>query len=157
MEQKLNELMTELCKTHQEMDEKLATSIAKVKQEVTSAQERMAQDFSHKLTKSTYQFRKKGNKMQFLLNVGVEESIASAKKQLEKMALTDEAQKASLKKAAEHLDKNNSVLKMRQKHIKVVNRSEYGWNTVHYQSDPLTLDSGMKKSSKELRKMQKGF
>ena len=63
--------MTELCKTRQDM-EKLAASIAEVKQEVISAQERTAQDFSHKLTKSTYQFRKKGNEMQFTFNAGVE-------------------------------------------------------------------------------------
>ena len=58
MEQKLDELMTKLRKTRQDM-EKLAASIAEVKQEVSSAQERTVQDFSHKLTKSTYQFRKR--------------------------------------------------------------------------------------------------
>ena len=59
-------------------------SIAEVKQEVTLAQERKAQDFSHMLTKSTYQFQKKGNEMQYSINMGVKESIVSAKKQLEK-------------------------------------------------------------------------
>ena len=59
-------------------------SIAEVKQEVTLAQERKAQDFSYMLTKSTYQFQKKGNEMQYSINMGVKESIVSAKKQLEK-------------------------------------------------------------------------
>ena len=91
--------------------------------------------------------------MKFSFNVGVEESIASAKKQLEKIALTDEAQKASLKKAAEHLNEGVSALKMRQKHIKVADRSEYGWNTVrHYQSDPLASDS---EDEKELHRAEK--
>ena len=135
------------------MEEKLATSIAEVKQEVSSAQERTAQDCSHKLTKLTYQFRKKGNEMQFLFNTGVGESIASAKKQLEKMVLTDEVKKALLKKAAEHLDDSVSALKMRQKHIKVADHSEYGWNMVrHYQNDPLASDS---EDEKELHRAEK--
>ena len=91
--------------------------------------------------------------MQFSFNAGVEESIASAKKQLEKMAPTDEAQKTSLKKAAEHLDEGVSVLKMRQKHIKVADRSEYGWIMVRrYQSDPLASDS---EDEKELHRAEK--
>ena len=98
MEQKLEELLTELRKTRQEMEEKLSASIAEVKQEVTSAQERTAQDLSHKLNKSTYQLRKKGNEVQFSFNAGVEEAIASARKQLDKMAPNDKAEKASLKK-----------------------------------------------------------
>ena len=59
-------------------------SIAEAKQKVTSGQERKAQDFLHVLTESTYQFQKKGNKMQYSINMGVIESIVSAKKQLEK-------------------------------------------------------------------------
>lgn len=59
----------------------------------------------------------KGNKMQFLFNAGVEELSASAQKQLEKMAPTDAAQKALLKKAMEDLDEGVSELKMRQNHI----------------------------------------
>ena len=38
--------MTELCKTQQDMEEKLASYIAEVKQKVTSAQDKTAQDFS---------------------------------------------------------------------------------------------------------------
>ena len=55
--------------------------------------------------------------MQFLFNAGVEELSASAQKQLEKMAPTDAAQKALLKKAMEDLDEGVSELKMRQNHI----------------------------------------
>ena len=65
--------------------------------------------------------------MQFLFNTGVKESIASAQKQLEKMTPTDAAEKASLKKATGHLDEGVSALKTRQKHIKVADRSDYGW------------------------------
>ena len=65
-----------------------------------------------------------------------------AQKGLDKMAPSDEAEKATLKKVSKRLDEGASALKMHQKHIKVANHSEYGWSTVrHYQSDPLTSDS----------------
>ena len=75
-----------------------------------------------------------------------EESIVSAQKWLEKMASTDEAGKASVKKATKHLVEGASALKMHQKHIWMEDCSKYGWIMVcHYQSKPLALDSEGKK------------
>lgn len=91
--------------------------------------------------------------MQFSFNMCVEESIVSTRRELEKMVPSDAAEKASVKKASEHFDKGASTLKKRQKHIKVADRSEYGWRMVrHYQSDLLASDS---EDEKELHRAEK--
>ena len=54
------------------------------------------------------------------------------------MAPSDSEERATLSRAAELLEEGASALKTRQKHIKVADRSRFGWGTVrHYQSDPL--------------------
>ena len=144
-----DKLMAELQQTRREMDEKITSSMAEVKREVSYAQERTAKDFSQKLNRTTYQFRKKGNEKQYTFNSGVEEAIASAQQELERMASSvDDGGKESLRKAADHLEEGASALKTRQKHIKVADRSDYGWGAVrHYQSDPLADNSDDESSS----------
>ena len=58
--------------------------------------------------------------MQYTFNLGVEDSISSAQRELERVAPTvpDTKGKESLRKAAEYLDEGASALKTRQKHIK---------------------------------------
>ncbi|XP_065904717.1 integrase/recombinase xerD homolog isoform X3 [Dysidea avara] len=100
-----DKLMAELQQTCREMDEKITSSMAEVKREVSYAQERTAKDFSQKLNRTTYQFRKKGNEKQYTFNSGVEEAIASAQQELERMASSvDDGGKESLRKAADHLE-----------------------------------------------------
>ena len=57
-----------------------------------------------------------GNEMQFGFNTGLEDSVASAWKQLEKMAPIDKAENASLKKVTKNLNKGATLLKMCQRH-----------------------------------------
>ena len=100
----------------------------------------------------TYQFHKKGNKRQYTFNSGVEESITitSAQQELERMASSvDDGGKESLKKAMDHLEEGASVLKMRQKHIKIADCSDYEWGqfaTIRATHWPITVM--MKNSSK---------
>lgn len=151
MEQKLEELLTKLCRTRHKMEVKLSASIAKLKREVTS------EDSTRSFTKAdqvNLPVPEEGEWDAVLINVGVEEYIVLAQKGLDKMAPSDEAEKATLKKVSKHLDEGASALKMHQKHIKVANHSEYGWSMVrHYQSDPLTSDSEDKGSPTEPRRM----
>jgi len=86
--------------------------------------------------------------MQYKFNVEVEESIASAKKELEKMAPSDRGKKASLSRAEEYLEEGAST---RQKHIKVADCSRFGWGVIrHYQNDPLADDEKhLRRSEKE--------
>jgi len=84
--------MEKFTHSQQDMDVKLTSAIAEVKQEVASAQrvqEKTAQELTLKIAGLSYQFRKKGNEMQFKFNMEVVELIASVKKELERMAPLD--------------------------------------------------------------------
>jgi len=156
VEEKIDHLMEKLSQSQQDMDAKLTSAMSEFKREVASvqlAQERTAQELSRKIAGPSYQFRKKGNEMQFKFNVEVEESIASAKKELEKMAPSDPGEKASLSRAAEYLDEGASALRIRQKHIRVADRSRFGWGVIrHYQNDPLADNED---DEKQLRRSEK--
>jgi len=69
------------------------------------------------------QFPKKGNEMQYNFNMGVEDSIASARRELTRMTLTDPQERESVKRVSDYLDEGASALKIRQKHSKVADRS----------------------------------
>ena len=62
-EDKFEKLMAELQATRREMDVKLTSSIAEVKREMSSAQERTAKDIQRKLNRPSYRFRSKGMEM----------------------------------------------------------------------------------------------
>ena len=104
---------------------------------------------------SSYQFKKKSNEIQFHFNSEVEEAITSAKKELEKVNTSDGAigTREVIKKAETHLDRDLKALDKRQKHICVVNHSEFGWATVEfYESLPLATDAD---DEKRLEKAEK--
>ena len=71
-------LMDEIKKSRTEVEEPLTSSIVDLKREVNSVQERTSQE----IIKSSYQFKKKSNEIQFQFNAGIEESICTAKKEL---------------------------------------------------------------------------
>ena len=87
-----------------------------------------------KLNRSSYEFRKKAMKMQYAFNLGVKESISSAQREQTRVAqAVDLEWKESLKKAADYLEEGVSTSKMLQKHIKVADCLDYGWEAVcHY-------------------------
>ena len=133
--------------------DKIKQSRDEVKErEVSAVHERTTRELAQKITKSSYQFKKKAHEIQFNFNSEIEESIVSAKKELEKIEATGE-QEEPVKKAAILLDEGLKALERRQKHIKVAERSEFGWATVeHYDSHPLAADSD---DEKRLEKAEK--
>ena len=97
--------------------------------------------------------------MQYTFNLGMEESILSAQRELERLApAVDSEGKESSKKAADYLEEGVSTLKTHQKHIKVADCSDYGWGVV-YQANPLADDSDNEKqlcrADKKQRKTMK--
>ena len=82
--------------------------------------------------------------------------MCSAKEELGKLKPTVPEEKATLKRTEEKLQEGTKALTERQKHIKVADRSEFGWATVKYRDDPLASDSDDEKSlnraEKEARK-----
>ena len=127
--------------------------VKELKREVNTVHERTTRELAQKITKSSYQFKKKAHKIQFNLNSEIEESIGAAKKELAKVKATDEQDKEAIKKAEILLDEGLKSLEKRQKHIKVADRSEFSWATVeHYESHPLAADSD---DEKRLEKAEK--
>lgn len=68
-----------------------------LKREVSAAHEWTIRELAQKITKSSYQFKKKAHKIQFTFNSGVEESINTTKKELSKIATTYEQDKEAVK------------------------------------------------------------
>ena len=146
-------LMDEIKKSRTEVEERLTSSIADLKREVNSVQERTSQELALKINKSGYQFKKKSNEIQFHFNAGIEESIYAAKKELTRASPVDLREKEAVQKAGALLDEGLKALETRQKHIKVADRSDFGWSTVeHYESHPLAEDSD---DEKKLEKAEK--
>ena len=54
MDGKFDELMREICQFRHEVEEKLSTSIAKLKCKVNSAQQKTSQDLAKKIGNSSY-------------------------------------------------------------------------------------------------------
>ena len=89
-------LMDELKQSREEMKD--------LKREVSAVHERTTRELAQKITKSSYQFKKKAHEIQFTFNSGIEESIDTAKKELSKIASNDEQDKEAVKKAEMLLD-----------------------------------------------------
>ena len=89
--------------SQREVEQKLAASLADLKREVAEARHSTSQEVVSRLNKSSYQFRKKGNEVQFL-NSSVEESIDAAKKELMKIRPATSEDKEAARKAVLHLD-----------------------------------------------------
>ena len=127
--------------------------IADLKREVQTVQERTSTEVAQKIGKSSYQFKRKGNEIQFGFNSGIEESLSSAQRELKKIEGVGDVQKESLKRVDSFLEEGIKSLEKRQKHIKVADRSDYGWATVeHYDSHPLADNSD---DEKRLEKAEK--
>ena len=79
--------------------------------------------------------------------------MSAAKNELSKIARTDDQDKEAIKKAKMLLDEGLKSLEKCQKHIKVADRSEFGWAMVkHYDSHPLAADSDDKKRLEKAEK-----
>ena len=78
-DERYKQLLDAINDSKRDVQNKLASSLEELKRDVNAVQEKASQDLASKINKSTYQFRKKGNEVQFSLNLSVEESISAAK------------------------------------------------------------------------------
>ena len=138
LEEKVDLLMQEIRQSRREVEQNFAASIAEVKREVNAAQERTSQEVARKIGNTSYQFRKKRHEHQYKFNCGVEEAISCACTESAKVNSSAPEEKEALTKAASSLEEGMKQLATRQKHIKIVDRFNFGWGTIaHYQEDPL--------------------
>ena len=149
--------MTKICQSRSDVEQKLASTVADLKHEVASAQERTSNDISKKMASSTYQFKKKSHEHQFHFNAELQGAFASVKTELDRLDPATPQDQSTILRARNQLDEGLKALATRQKFIKIADRSEFGWATVkYYQSDPLASDSEDEKdlgrAEKEARK-----
>ena len=140
MEEKLDSFMAEVRQFKAQIEDKFTSSVSEIKNEMTAAQEKTSQQLSKKIGSSTYQFRRKGNEHQYNFNCGLEDAIDTAKSALTKASAktADPSAKEAIRKAELSLDEGTKALAIRQKHIKIADRSDLSWGTVkHYMADPL--------------------
>ena len=164
-EEQYRALMDAISISKKEVEGKLTETLEKLRREVTEVQERTSKELATKLNKSSYQFRRKGNEVQFHFNATLNDSLGSAKKELEQLMPSSDGQKNALKRAVSHLDEGMKAIAKRQKHIKVADRSDYGWATVQaYDTDNLAsglddekrLEKAEKEAERQAAKKRKG-
>lgn len=96
-------------------------------------------------------FKYKGNEDQFYFNEKIVDKIDEAGAKLEKAATDPLVSTAAglsdtLEKAKEAVREGKTLMLQRQKHIKLVDRSDHGWKVVQeYEADDLANDSGDEK------------
>ena len=141
-DEKLQELMDTIQASKRDLQKDFTDQISKLKSEVTAGQESSSQEVVKKLNKRTFQFKRKGNEAQYTFNTTVEEYIDAATKELGRLNPTAEHDKAIVKKTGELLKEGMKAIELRQKHIKIADRSELGWAVVAaYEDDELASDS----------------
>ena len=142
MDEKFQQIMDAIQSSKREMQEELSSKLEKLQKEVTSGQESASQEVVKRIEKRSYQFRRKGNEEQFKFNASMEEHMGAAMKELGKLTPADEGQKAIVQRTTQHLDEGTKALAVRQKHIRIADRSDLGWAVVEaYMDDELASDS----------------
>ena len=141
-EAKFQELMGAIQASKQELQTQFSSQISKLQQDVTTSQESSSQEVVKKLNRRAYQFQKKGNEAQFNFNTSVEDHITAAKKELKKLSPTEGQDKTTVQNVTNHLEEGIKAIEVRQKHIRMADRSELGWAVVTaYEDDELASDS----------------
>lgn len=125
--------------------QKSSVTIASVQKEVIRSREETTETIEKRCKKErAYQFKQKGNRIQYEFNEDVLDKMESAETSIGRVAdpsMKGPAKK-ELKKAQQALEEGKGLLIVRQKHIKMADRSDHGWATVaEYQEDELASDS----------------
>ena len=141
-EAKFQQLMEAIQTTQKDLKTDFSAQISKLKKEVTAGQESLSQEVVKKLNKRAYQFQRIGNEAQYAFNLSIEEHIESAQKEVAKLTPANEQEKAIVTKAKNCLDEGIKAIEIRQKHIKIADRSDLGWAVVAaYEDDELASNS----------------
>ena len=125
-QENFDKLMAEICQSRNDVESKLASTVADLKCEVTTAQEKTSLDFARKMASSSQQFRKKSHEHQFTFNTKLQSTFASVKTELDRVDATTKEDWASLWRAQLQLGEGLNALTTRQKFIKIVDCSEFG-------------------------------
>ena len=155
MNEKFDELMREIRQSRHEVEEKLSTSIAELKSEVNSTQQKILQHLAKKISNSSYQFNERLMSTSTISSPLLKRWCAPPMKNSESQSQMALEEKATLKRA-EKLQEGTKALTEQQKHMKVADWSKLGWTNVNYYRDgPLASDSEDEKSLNRAEKVAK--
>ena len=118
-------------------------AIGNISKEIKSSSVETVESVSRWLKRDrdhSYQFRKKGNRLQHEFNEDIMGKFEESDTILSKIPAVGPA--ASITETREKLKEGTQLLASRQKHIKMADRSELGWAVVsEYETDALADDS----------------
>ena len=137
-EEQFQRLLDAISASKKDLQAEFTDKLAKLQKEVTAGQESSSQEVVKKIQKRSYQFRRKGNEEQFKFNASVDEHLGAAKKELSKLEPRTEEENNTIARSKAHLDEGMKKIAVRQKHIKIADRSDLGWAVVKtYMDDEL--------------------
>ncbi|XP_065915901.1 uncharacterized protein [Dysidea avara] len=131
--------------------EQFAAKFSEFRQEMVASQAACSQSVMEKLTRKTHTFKKKGCEAQFVFNDKIDDHVQAAKKQLEKITATDEPSQRALEQAKAELEQGDEEIRVRQKHIRIADRSDWGV-VAEYEADELADNSDDEKRLYRARK-----
>ena len=109
-------------------------------QEMVAYQAACSQSVMEKLNRKMHTFKKKGCEAQFVFNDKVDDHVQAAKKQLDKITATDDSSQRALEHAKAELQQGEEEIHVRQKHIRIADRSDWGV-VAEYEADKLADNS----------------
>ena len=116
-------------KNHQSLEEKLHKFEADLESTKESQEEATERALKRIKRDRPLQFQRKGHEEQFRFNADIQDHVATASRQLEKLAPPDK-DKPIIEKAVKELQEGASSLAERQKLIRFADRAENGWDAV---------------------------
>ena len=134
-EEQFQRLLDPISASKKDLQAEFTDKLAKLQKEVTAGQESSSQEVVEKIQKRSYQFRRKGNEEQFKFNASVDEHLGAAKKELSKLEPQTEDENNTIARSKAHLDEGMKKIAVRQKHIKIADRSDLGWAVVEAHMD----------------------
>ena len=139
-EDRFKQIMEAIAATKSGMEQQFATNLHELRQEVAATQANCSQQVLEKLNRKSCTFKKKGCEHQFVFNDKVDDRLQNAQKQLDKITTADNASKQALEWAKVELDQGKDEIRVRQKHIRIADRSD--WAVVaEYEADELADNS----------------
>ena len=140
-EEQFQRLLDAISACKKDLQAEFTDKLVKLQKKVTARQESSSQGVVEKIQNRSYQFRRKGNEEQFKFNASVDKHLGAAK-ELSKLEPQTEEENNTIAHSKAHLDEGMKKIAVRQKHIKIADRSDLGWAVVEaYMDDELVLDS----------------
>jgi len=131
--------------------QQFATKFSEFCQEMVTSQAACSQSVMEKLNPKTHTFKKKGCEAQFVFNDKVDDHVRAAKKHLDKITATDGPSQRALEEAKAELEQGEEEIRVRQKHIRIADRSDWGV-VAEYEADELADNSDDEKRLYRARK-----